>query len=1091
MNAGIAWAVAHARTVLLALFLLLVMGGTTYVIIPKEAAPDIDIPIFFVTVAYPGVSPEDAERLMLRTLERELLAIAGIDESRSWAGDGFAMMRIDFEPGWDNRQALSDLRDEVDQLRPELPDGAEEPTVLEVDISLFPILIANLSGPIEERALARLARELRDEIEALPGILEVDIGGMREDLMEVLVDPLMLETYELQFDRLTEAIERNNVLVAAGAVDTGVGRIALRVPGTIEDVEDVLNTVVRVDDDAVVRVRDVAEVRQALKDPETFARINGQPSMALEIRKQVGVNVIDLVAEVRALIDEAQAQADWPAAVEVTYLQDQAQDVEDLLGDLESNVITAILVVTLVILAIMGLRGALLVGLMIPGAFLTGILVIYLLGFTLNIVVLFGLILVVGMLVDGGIVVTELADRNIAEGQSREAAFRNAAQRMAWPITAAIFTTLAVFAPMLFWPGMVGEFIVYLPATAIITLLASLVMALVFLPTLGSVIGAGSATSPQQRRQVRAAEAGRHDELHGVTGRYIRVLRVLLAHPGLTALGTLGVLLLAYALYLVQGHGVEFFPEVEPDFAQIQVQARGDLSVWEADALVRQVERAVQDIPEIAVIYGRTIGTALERLQGDYAEDVIGVIQLEFTHWRIRDPASEVIERIRSRVEPLPGLRLQILTQERGPGEGKPIEIEASSRTPEAIPPVIRAVREAMRDVGGFVDVEDDLPVPGVELEVRFNREEAARFGVDVSLLGQGVRLLTDGVLLGTFRPPFTDEEVDIRLRLPPDQRHLQNLANLSLTTPQGLVPLANFSELVPVPAEGLIKRRDGRRAYTIEADVAAGLLVDQQVSRLRGVLDQMQLDPEVQIRFRGEIEEQEETGAFLLAAFGLSIFLMLLMLVTQFNRFSQAGLVLSAIVFSTAGVLLALLVRGEPFGIVMSGIGVLALAGIVVNNNIVLIDNYNEKRGWGLHPHEAALRAAAQRLRPVVLTAVTTILGLMPMVLTWTVDFAGRDFYVGAPSTQYWVQLATTVAGGLLFATPFTLLFTPVVLVWFDRKQSGRSGPDPDSDSGQDPGPGHGPSPGGDPGPDPGARPARAAGPRHTAQAARYGAWA
>ena len=389
----------------------------------------------------------------------------------------------------------------------------------------------------------------------------------------------------------------------------------------------------------------------------------------------------------------------------------------------------------------------------------------------------------------------------------------------------------------------------------------------------------------------------------------------------------------------------------------------------------------------------------------------------------------------------MPGLRIQVRAQQRGPTSARPVQLEVSGDDPGRIRDTVRDIRAAMERVGGFVDVEDDLPLPGIDLEVRFDREQAARFGVDVPQLGQGVQLLTDGLLLGTYRPEGTDEEVDIRMRLPTRERHLQRLANLRLPASDGLVPLANFAELVPVPTTGLIKRRDGQRAHTIVADVAKGLLVDDRVERLRSELASADPADDVRVRFRGETEDQAEARDFLVLAFGLSLLLMLALMVTQFNRFGQAVLVLTAILFSTAGVLLALLVRGEPFSIVMSGIGVLALAGIVVNNNIVLIDTYNEKRGTGLAPAEAALRTAALRFRPVVLTAVTTILGLMPMVLGWTVDFMGRDFHVGAPSTDYWIQLATGVAGGLLLATPITLLFTPAMLVLLDRTRDDRAG--------------------------------------------------
>ena len=1034
MEAIIQAAIGRARTVLMVLLLILTMGALAWVTIPKEAAPDIQIPIFFVSVSYSGIAPEDSERLLVRPLERELQSIAGLKDLYSKAGEGFALLRLDFEAGYDNQRAMSDLREKVDQAKAELPQGSDEPVIQEVDLSIFPVLTVALSGPIPERTLVRIARELRDRIEAQPGVLEVNIGGDRVDVLEVIADPLTMESYQIPYHQLIQAIERNNRLVAAGAMDTGAGRVTLKVPGVIESLEDVLALPVMVEEGTVVTFGEVASGRRTFMDPESYARINGQPAVSLEIRKRAGANIIDTVAAAQAEI--ARASEDWPEALRVDTLQNMADDVEDLLGDLENNVLTAVVLVMLTIVAALGGRSSWLVGLAIPGAFLGGVLAIYLMGFTLNIVVLFSLILVVGMLVDGAIVVVEQADRYLAEGMERREAFGGAAVRMSWPIIASTLTTLAVFFPMLFWPGMVGEFMFFLPATVIITLLASLLMALVFIPTLGAIVGPSRPTNPEQTRQVLAAEEGDYERLHGITAAYLRILRPMIDRPGRTFAATLAFMAFAYLAYGVHGRGVEFFPSIEPEFAQIQVQARGDLSVREADALVRQVEASVADIPEIESVYGRTIGTQLARLQGDYAEDVIGIVQLELTPWRQRDAASEILERVRARTDELPGLVTQVRAQDRGPGGGRPIQIEARGDDPERVAAVIRRIRQEMEDLGGFVDVEDDLPLPGIDLEVRFDREQAARFGVDVPLLGQGVQLLTDGILLGTYRPLESDDEVDIRLRLPPEQRHLQHLANLNLPTADGLVPLGNFAELVPVPGSGLIKRRGGQRAYTIAADAAPGVLVDDQVRRLQAGLERVELDAAVDVRFRGEAEEQAEAGNFLLLAFGFSVFLMLLLLVTQFNRFSQAFLVLSAIVFSTAGVLLALLVRGEPFGIVMSGIGILALAGIVVNNNIVLIDTYNEKRRDGLSAHEAALRTAALRFRPVVLTAVTTILGLLPMVLAWTVDFAGRDFYIGAPSTDYWIQLSTAVAGGLLFATPLTLLFTPTMLAWLDRRR-------------------------------------------------------
>jgi multidrug efflux pump len=1033
MKAIIEAAIGRSRTVLLLLLLLLTAGGAAYVMIPKEAAPDIDIPIFFVSVTYSGIAPEDSERLLVRPLERELQPVEGLKELQARAGEGFALIRLDFEAGYDNRRAMADVREKVDLAKGQLPPGTDEPQVMEVDLSLFPVLVSTISGPVPERSLVRIARELRDRLEGLPGVLEVRIGGDREDVLEVMVEPLVMETYRLPYLQLIEAIERNNRLVAAGAMDTGAGRVTLKVPGVIESLEDVLELPVKVENATVVTFGDVATGRRGFKDPEGFARINGQPAVALEIRKRAGANILDTVAEARAVIDAA--SADWPEAVRVDHLQDMAQDVRDLLGDLENNVITAIVLVMLTIVAALGGRSSWLVGLAIPGAFLGGILAIQLLGFTLNIVVLFSLILVVGMLVDGAIVVVEQADRYLAEGLDRREAFQRASIRMSWPVVASTATTLAVFLPMLFWPGLVGEFMFFLPATVLVTLTASLLMALIFIPVLGSLVGARDSSRPEQVERILAAERGDFSGVDGFTARYIGLLGRLVTLPGQTLAVALLLMVAVYAAYLEFGRGVEFFPHVEPRFAQVQIQARGDLSVREADALVRSVEQRLLEVPEIRTVYARTIGVPRARLLADYAEDVIGIIQLELVDWRLRPPAAEILERLRKETADLPGIVLQFREQEGGPQMGKPIQVEISGRDAGLLEEAVAHVRRLMDGLGGFVDVEDDRSLPGVELRVEVDHREAARYGADIGLLGNAVQMVTQGIRLGGYRPEDADEEVDIRVRFPFDERNLGRLVDLRVPTAFGLIPIVNFVEFKPAPKTGIIKRIDGQRTFTINADAASGYLVDAQVRRLEAALAEDPAPEGAQVRFRGQAEEQAEAVGFLGTAFLLSVFLMFVILVTQFNSLYQAVLVLSAIVFSTAGVLLGLLLRQEPFGIVMSGVGVIALAGIVVNNNIVLIDTFNRLREQGIGAVDAALRTGAQRLRPVLLTTLTTIFGLMPMVFAVTVDFIGRDITLGAPSTQYWVQLATAISGGLLVATPLTLLVTPVLLVWGTRE--------------------------------------------------------
>ncbi|MDX1656830.1 MAG: efflux RND transporter permease subunit, partial [Candidatus Competibacteraceae bacterium] len=465
MKSVIEAAFDRTRTALLTLLFILISGSLAYMAIPKESDPDVAIPIIIVSMSYEGISPEDSERLLIRPMERELQSIEGIKEMTATAAEGYGNILLEFDAGFDADRALQDVREKVDIAKTQLPPGTEEPSVNEINVALFPVLTLILSGPVPERTLVALARDLQDRIEALPGVLEVDIGGDREELMEIVVDPLVMETYDITYEDLFNLIQRNNRLVAAGALDTGTGRIAVKVPGVIENVQDVLTLPVKVVGSTVVTFQDVAVVRRTFKDPEGFARVNGQPAVALEVKKRIGANIIETIEAIRGIV--AERQDHWPASVQLALTQDKSEDIRTMLGDLQNNVISAVILVMIVIVAALGPRSAILVGLAIPGSFLAGILVLYTLGYTLNIVSLFSLILVVGMLVDGAIVVTELADRRMAEGLERHRAYAEAAKRMAWPIISSTATTLAVFVPLLFWPGVVGEFMKYLPITVV------------------------------------------------------------------------------------------------------------------------------------------------------------------------------------------------------------------------------------------------------------------------------------------------------------------------------------------------------------------------------------------------------------------------------------------------------------------------------------------------------------------------------------------------------------------------------------------------------------------------------------------------
>ncbi|WP_375262109.1 efflux RND transporter permease subunit [Palleronia sp.] len=1024
MNGLIEAAFSRSRVVMIALAMILAVGAVAYVSIPKEANPEVPLPIVYVSTTVDGISPTDAERLLLEPMETEFASIEGLEEMRSEAAEGFASVQLEFTAGGDIDEALDKVRDAADSVQGDLPADASELNIVEVNTALFPIITAVLSGPVPERTLNDLAETVQDEVESLPGVLEVEIGGARDEFLEVLIDPTVFQTYNLTFDQLIAQIQSNNMLIAAGAIETGGGRIVLKVPGLIQDVEDVMAMPVKVAGGTVVTFGDVATVRRSFEDPTGFARIDGQPALALEVTKRSGANIIDTIEQTRDAIERL--SRDWPDSVNVTYLQDQSIEVRNLLSDLESNVIAAILLVMIVIVFALGVRSSILVGLSIPGAFLAGVAALWFMGFTMNIVVLFSLILVVGMLVDGAIVTVELADRRLQEGDSPREAYSYAAKRMAWPIVASTATTLSVFFPLLFWTGLVGEFMKYLPLTVILTLFASLFMALIFIPVLGGVIGKRQPQSARAKAALYGAEQGDPRRIGGFTGAYVRLLQWAILRPVTTLLLALAMLLGGFALYGQFGSGVSFFPSVEPEFMQVTVRARDNLSIYERDALVRTVENRIAGQEGVESIYARSsIGAS-----GQQDEDVIGTIQLDLTDWDTRPTAETIGAEIRDKTADIAGIQVQVQTESGGPTQGKPVNVQVTAPTPAAQTQATVQVRAIMEKVGGFTDVTDTRPLPGVEVAINVDRAEAARFGADVSLLGQAVQLLTQGIEVTDYRPSDADGELPVRVRFPSDARSLSELGNLRVPTSAGLVPIQNFVTFEPTERVGVIRRIDEQRVTTIEANVAPGLLVNDQTATLQAAIDAAELPEGAEVAFAGEAEDQAESMAFLGAAFVSAIVLMFVILLIQFNSFYQSLVVMSAIVFSIAGVLLGLVVTGRPFGVVMGGVGVIALAGIVVNNNIVLIDTFNDLRREGMEPREAALRTGAQRLRPVVLTSVTTALGLLPMVIGLNIDFVGREIIYGAPSTQYWTELSSAIAGGLVVATILTLVVTPAMLM-------------------------------------------------------------
>src|SRR5438067_107774 len=662
------YAINHARLTIAALAFLLIAGLVAYLTIPKEAEPDIKIPIIYTLLTQRGISPEDAERLLIKPVETKLKSVSNVKEMRATAYEGGAFVLLEFQAGFDSKAALADVRAKVDEAKRDLPRDADEPTVQEVNLSLYPVLVVSLSGDLPERTLLHIARAAKNTIEQVPGVISAELRGARDEAVEIVAEPMLMKSYGVSLEQLIAITQQSNSLVAAGALEGATGRFAVKVPALIEKPEDMLKIPVAASAGAVVTLGDVAQVKPTFKDATSITRVNGRSAMTIEVSKRTGANLIETVDGVKYVVEQMKKQ--WPEGLQVTYTQDKSKLNRQMLADLQNSVITGVLLVAIIILFALGFRASLFIGIAIPASFLAGVLGLQLAGLTVNIVVLFSLILAVGMLVDDAIIVSEFAERRMAEGMPPREAYSLAAKRMSGPVIAANATRVAAFAPLLLWPRVVVEFLQYPPITYISTLSASLAVALFFTPTLGALLG-------------RAAPVP-HDERAKDRGFYMRTVRLALSHPGTTLLLALALLIGVQMAYGKLGRGVEFFPKVEPDYGQVVIHGRGNLALDEKDRLVRTVEERVLKFEGLKTVYTRA--GEQPRQSNELGEDTIGVIQFEFADWRARPPAHAIMDAIRERTADIPGILVEVTAPRAGPPTGKPVQIQLSALDPDLLP---------------------------------------------------------------------------------------------------------------------------------------------------------------------------------------------------------------------------------------------------------------------------------------------------------------------------------------------------------------------------------------------------------------------
>jgi multidrug efflux pump len=1042
------WAVNNTRVVLALLAVVIIAGVASFILIPKESQPDIPIPVIVVQVPYPGISPEDSERLLVKPMETYLRSIEGLKTITARAYQGMAVIILEFDVNFNKEKALEDVRAQVETARAELPQDSKQPTVQEFNTSLQPVISVTLSGPVPERTLLKTARELRDDLKQIPSVLDADISGERQEMLEIVIDPAKLESYGLTEAEMFSAIANNNRLIAAGSIDTGHGSFAVKVPAVIETPQDVLALPIRSTPDATVTLGDVAQVHKTFYDATSYVRLNGQPAIALDITKRIGANVIENNLQVRQIV--AKAAAAWPPGVHVDYLFDDSTDIRDQLGSLSDSIILAIVLVMIIIVAALGLRSGLLVGAAIPTSFLISFFVLNGMKITLNEMIMFAMLLAVGILVDGPIIVVEYADRKMTEGVPPREAFAEAARRMFWPVVSATATMIAAFLPMLFWPGVTGKFMSYFPITLIIVLGASMFVALVFLPVLGGMLSKPPEHDEEHERAIEASETGDWREIPGITGWYAHLAERISRYPWRVAGGAAAAVFVAIGVYYFFNAGTEFFVDTDPDFANVLVSARGNLSANEKRDLVMSVERVVSTVDGIKWVYASSGGTSQTlNSQGGVPVDNIGKISVQLKDYKERRSGKLIFEEIRQKTANLPGVHVEVRMPENGPPTGKDVMIDVASDDYEALGRTTGMIRRHLDALPELRDVEDTRPLPGIEWDIDIDRGLANRFSANAQTIGTAVQLVTDGILVGEYRPDDSTQQVDIRVRYPAPSRGIHALDDVRVATPGGMVPISNFVKLRPAQQVNSIERVDGHRVYHVRANLKPGTLPSAEVAKLKSWLATQTIPNGVRVAFKGADEEQNESGIFLMIAGFMALFLIALVLVAMFNNFYHASIILIAVVLAMVGALMGMLVMGQPFSYIMSGTGMLALAGIVVNHNIVLIDTFRRLREGGMDPIEAVVRSSAQRLRPVFLTTVTAIGGLLPMMIAVEINFWTREVTIGGPNGLIWVPMSIAIVFGLAFSKMITLGLVPALLALPYRiqerraaRKAGRQGP-------------------------------------------------
>ena len=1011
-------AIRNRTSVGVFVLLIIVIGAYSYYSLPRESFPDVPIPYILVSTAYEGVSPEDVESSITAKIEKELAGLKGVKEITSTSAEGLSVVVIEFYPSVVVEDALQYVRDRVDRAKPELPDEAKEPFLKEINVADFPVIMVSVSGNVSAVQLKLVADELEESIEQLPGVLNVDVLGALEREIRLEIDRDRLTKSSLTIPELLALIPAENLNISAGSLETEGTRFNVRVPAEFADPADAHSLLLAVRGGRPIYLADVASVSDTFKDPTSFSRLDGADSVTVSVQKRIGANVLQLSDDVKAAIERVRKTA--PEGMRFDITLDHSDHVRRMVLDLENNIACGLVLVLLVMVLFVGFRASTIVSLAIPLSMLMSFGAISMLGYTLNMIVLFSLVLSLGMLVDNAIVIVENIYRHRQLGYNKTHAAILGTREVAWPITASTATTVAAFLPMLFWPGVMGNFMKYLPITVIITLSSSLFVALVVNPTVSSVF----AGVPKERR--------RHIFIHA----YHSILHLSLRHRFTTIILAVLLLIGLSAFYAKSGNGVQFFPEGDPDQAIVNIRCPQGTNIRETDRLTRICEARVEKYRSELKYLSANVGSAGEfSFHGSSSGPHVGNLTIIFNDYETRRRSSaDALAEIRRDLADIAGAEIKVERQKGGPPTGAPVTVRFIGKDFRELERLSEMARHEIADVSGMVNLRSDLEATKPELVFRVDRRRAMLAGVNTAVIGRFLKMAIFGSKVSTFRE-YNDEH-DITVRLPVEQRmNVDDLLALQVPNSSGkAIPLSSLGSPDYRGGFGTIRRVNQKRVVTLTAD-NEGRLSTEVLNDVKARID-AKLKPILplgyEISYAGEKEEQDESAAFLTKAFIVALLVITLILVMEFNSIAVPAIIMFTVVLSLVGVFAGLLICGQPFGIIMTGIGVISLAGVVVNNAIVLLDYTRqlERRGLGLV--EAAVQAGETRLRPVLLTATTTVISLVPMATGISYDFHTLQWATKSQSSQWWSGMAIAVIFGLTFATVLTLVVVPTLYVLF-----------------------------------------------------------